>query len=385
MSWGVRENSAGTALQKPPAKREAYIDNLRLFCILLLFPYHAAMAYNTWGEANYILLGRNTAISSFVVAVSSWYMPLLFVLAGISMKYSLRRRLYSQFIRERCQKLLLPLLSGIFFVMPVMAYFADRWNGGYRGNYFSHYPVFFGKWTDLTGYDGGFGVGHLWFLLYLFVISTVSIAIIQYQKKYWPMLEEKLASVGFAIFFCVAAILFMPVKLSGKSILTYLFFYLGGYYLFSKEELMKKLQKFRGGFLFCFLLSTAADVYLFLWSRSEHMFENTIAMYCLGVFGVLFFLCFGERILNRSNRIVQSLAQDSFLIYIFHFIWVMIFEDLFYRLLPEDGFVFFASVICAFVVTYLTCQMVKGVPLLRFLFWGKREKISFTIFFCKKY
>lgn len=115
------------------------------------------------------------------------------------------------------------------------------------------------------------------------------------------------------------------------------------------------------------------------------MFENTIAMYCSGVFGVLFFLCFGERILNRSNRIVQSLAQDSFLIYIFHFIWVMIFEDLFYRLLPEDGFVFFASVICAFVVTYLTCQMVKGVPLLRFLFWGKREKISFTIFFCKKY
>lgn len=374
MGRGVRENFAGTTLQKPSAKRKAYIDNLRLFCILLLFPYHAAMAWNAWGEANYILFGANTAISSFVAAVSPWYMPLLFVLAGVSMKYSLKRRSYRQFIRERCHKLLLPLLSGTLFVMPIMAYFADRWNGGYQGSYFSHYPIFFSKWTDLTGYDGGFGIGHLWFLLYLFVISVLSTVVIQCQKKYWPTLEEKLAGAWSALLLCIVAALLMPVKLGGKDILTYLFFYLGGYYLFSKEEVMKKLQKFRGGFLFCFLLSTAVDVYLFLWSKIEHMFANTIAMYCSGVFGVLFFLCFGERMLNRSSRIVQSLAQDSFLIYIFHFIWVIIFEDMFYQLFPGDGFVFFASVICAFIATYLTCQMVKGLPFLRFLFLGKREK-----------
>lgn len=35
----------------------------------LLFPYHDAMAYNCWGEGNYVLLIANTWISSFVVLV----------------------------------------------------------------------------------------------------------------------------------------------------------------------------------------------------------------------------------------------------------------------------------------------------------------------------
>lgn len=29
-------------------KRKYYIDNLRILCILLLFPFHATMIYNTF-------------------------------------------------------------------------------------------------------------------------------------------------------------------------------------------------------------------------------------------------------------------------------------------------------------------------------------------------
>lgn len=36
--------------------RKHYIDNLRWITILLLIPYHAAMAWNVWGEPNYIFL-----------------------------------------------------------------------------------------------------------------------------------------------------------------------------------------------------------------------------------------------------------------------------------------------------------------------------------------
>ena len=31
-----------------------YIDNLRWITLLILIPYHTAMAWNVWGEPNYI-------------------------------------------------------------------------------------------------------------------------------------------------------------------------------------------------------------------------------------------------------------------------------------------------------------------------------------------
>ncbi len=107
-------------------QRKHYIDNLRLLCILLLIPYHAAMAYNTWGEGNYILLGQSRALSSLIVFVSPWYMTLLFLLAGVGARYSLAKRSVGGFVKERATKLLLPLLAGTVTVVPILCYIADK-------------------------------------------------------------------------------------------------------------------------------------------------------------------------------------------------------------------------------------------------------------------
>lgn len=39
--------------------RKYYIDNLRWACILLLVPFHSAMAWNSWGEGSYIWFHAN--------------------------------------------------------------------------------------------------------------------------------------------------------------------------------------------------------------------------------------------------------------------------------------------------------------------------------------
>ena len=70
-------------------KRIDYIDNLRSITILLLIPYHLAMAYNSWGEANYIFFERINPIASIVTFISPWFMPLMFLLAGVSVKKGL--------------------------------------------------------------------------------------------------------------------------------------------------------------------------------------------------------------------------------------------------------------------------------------------------------
>ena len=70
-------------------ERIHYIDNLRWITISLLVLYHACMSYNTWGEPNYIFFKALKPLAFIVVLISPWFMPLMFLLAGISAYYSL--------------------------------------------------------------------------------------------------------------------------------------------------------------------------------------------------------------------------------------------------------------------------------------------------------
>ena len=109
---------------------------------------------------------------------SPYFMPLLVVLAGISTKYALQKRTIKEYFIERVKKLLIPFLFGTIVFMPVMPYLADLFHNSYSEGFFRHYAVFHTRYTDLSGADGGFSVGQFWFLLYLFVISIVSVGVI---------------------------------------------------------------------------------------------------------------------------------------------------------------------------------------------------------------
>jgi hypothetical protein len=70
--------------------RRHFIDNLRWMCILLLFPYHAAMIFNCWGEGFYVRCAPNDPISAVIIASYTWFMPLLFALAGASSRFAMK-------------------------------------------------------------------------------------------------------------------------------------------------------------------------------------------------------------------------------------------------------------------------------------------------------
>ncbi len=115
-------------------------------------------------------------------------------------------------------------------------------------------------------------------------------------------------------------------------------------------------------------------IYLFLWSDTKYNLINTIAMYFSGTFGILTFLCLGKSLLNKSNKITKKLTEYSFLLYIFHFIYIVIFENIFNILGLNLYIVLFISVIAAFIATYITCILVSKVPILEFLFGFRRKR-----------
>lgn len=117
-------------------------------------------------------------------------MPLLFLLAGISTKYSLQKRTGKEYLVERLKRLLVPFLFGTIVFMPIMSYIGDKFNNSYNEGFLKHYAVFVTKYTDLTGADGEFSVGQFWFLLYLLIISIVSVGIIALSQKVIPESEK---------------------------------------------------------------------------------------------------------------------------------------------------------------------------------------------------
>lgn len=349
--------------------RKCYLDNLRWLCILMLLPFHAAMAFNTWGEANYIWFNENRILSSFIILIEPWYMPLLMVIAGISARYSLAKRGTEKFVKERLQKLFFPLIAGIVTEVAVMTYFADRFYHDYQGSFFEHYGIFFTRITDLTGYDGGLTPGHLWFLLYLFIISMLCLIPIALQKRLCPGFSCD--KIHIIVVFCMGLIPFIvsPVlNFGGKSVASYTILFLLGYYILSEESVMDKIVKYRFFSLCCMMLTDIADVIMFIWMQNANGLLNTTVHYLATWFGILAIMGFAQSGFCQFNRVTQYFTTRSFGIYIFHMAWIVILQFYLCQITPNTVLLFLLPTAGAFVLTLFTVEMVRKIPVLRAIF-----------------
>ena len=306
------------------------------------------MAYNTWDEANYIFFVPDKILSAVIVFISPWFMPLMFLLAGASSFFSLAKRGYGKFIKERFIRLGIPFVIGLIVINPVLSYIADVTHNGYEGNIFAHYAVFFTKYTDLSGYDGGFALAHLWFLLVLIVISLISCVVI----KLIPQNRTALRIAGIVL--AVLGVACFDVKLLGKPLITYLCVYLLGYYFFSKKEFVKKVASFRLQFAVIFFIVAVTNAALFVNSCGFALLNNICNYSCL-IFGVLTAVSIGYGYLDTTSGFMSFNSKISYLFYIIHFPAVVLFQY-FLSLTGMNPLVnFVLTLVAAYPVTYLLC------------------------------
>ena len=357
--------------------RKHFIDNIRCLIILLLIPYHAAQAFNTWGELNYFLFYPDKAISSFIVFCSPFYMPVMFLLAGMSTRYALKKRTYGQFMIERVKRLIIPFVFGTLFFCPVMAYIGDKTNCGYEGGFFGHYRIFFTKWTDLSGFDGGFGVGQFWFLYFLFVISVVGIGIIALSKRIFK--KEPSGNLPFwalCLFVIPLPFLYDLLVVGGKSFAEYLYVFLIGYFIFTNDEVLERIEKYRYVSLAVGLVSGIADVYMFIWSGKDFGVVNTIAKAFTEWFMILALIGLGKNLLDRSGKVSGYLSQRSFLFFSIHFLWMVLFQYWFSDLLGTNTVLAYSvPVACAYLATFACAEIAFRIPFLSFLMGAKGRSI----------
>jgi peptidoglycan/LPS O-acetylase OafA/YrhL len=296
-------------------------------------------------------------------------MPLLFVLAGISSMYTLTKRKPIDYLKERFNKLFVPLLSGILIIIPGMAYFADCFHNGYTENYFQHYMVFFTKWTDLTGYDGGFSPGHLWFILYLFIISIIALPIIIFYNKLGKKIPlEKINIVILFLFFIFPCIGQLILDIGGKSLGEYFFWYMIGYFILSDDIIITKCKKYYLLFSIISLMGMAFILIVFNANITIGSTTYDIAEKIYAHISILALLGMSKRKLDFSNKITNYFSKSSFAVYIFHLLWITFIA--YYIIKMTKNIIVQISVILVFstIFTYITYEVLKRFNVTRTIF-----------------
>ncbi len=342
--------------------RKHYLDNLRILVILLLFPVHTFMIWNNFGTKFYVWGGENKLLSSLIVLVNPWLMSLLFVIAGMCAKYSLEKRSTKIFFKERIFKLLIPFISGMLLLVPLQALYARKFFFGYTGNIFEHLKYFFTHFTDLSGYDGAFTPGHLWFILFLFIISLVALLIIKNVsfKKVSGKLE-KLNFIEIILLFIPVWIMYYLGNFGGYSIGKYFTLYLLGYYLFSNEKNVEKLIDNKKAILGIFCLSQLILVIMYY----KFSYYGDLVVNFVGWLGVLSCIIVGKLYLNKENKITNYLKKASFPIYILHQTILIIIG--YYSIRVIDNMILEISTIIvgSFIITIIVYEIISKIPVLK--------------------
>lgn len=355
--------------------RKYYIDNIRILCILLLFPFHSAMIFNNFGESWYIHSQNSIWASLFIVCVHPWWMSLLFVLSGMSTVYAHKRRSTKEYVKERFLKLFVPLVSAILFLIPVQTYLADRFFYNYTGNYFEHLSIYF-TLTDWSGYDGHFTPAHTWFLLYLFLISIASLPLLIWYRNREKKIDGASLTMGKILPMFLIILICTPIlAIGGKSIGEYASCFLLGYFVLSIEEVQDRLEKYRIPLGIIWIVFTAAGCVFYEVHSSGGLIWD-MGQRILGWIGILAILGLGKHYLAHEHAFTRYFATAAFPIYLFHQTIVVIVGYLIVRHLHGALLQYVLIVGISFVLTIFMYEICRRIGVTRFLFGIKKRQVK---------
>jgi glucan biosynthesis protein C len=364
-------------------QRLHYIDWLRALAVMMLVFMHTATIFTVNGGS--VVKGPpNTGI----VAVSNFFgeflMPLMFFIAGASVWLALGQRSTGRFLGERVKRLLVPLAFGIVAVLPILSYLYAVNRGGYQGS-------FFGNYLPMLAH---FPFGHLWFILYLFVFSAVTLPLFLYLRTpKGSRFTARLGSLcqrrgGLILFFVPLTLVEVARQLMGSNdsdaarfLLIAYFIY--GFLAFSDARIGQSIERNRRVALALAVPIMAARVSLVVaYGLSEGAAMQAWMYGVLGplsmvnsTFAIVAILGYGKRFLNSDSRALRYLSQASYPFYILHLVPVTVIA--YFVLGWHLGAVasYFIIVPASFAATFLLYEVVvRRTGVTRFLFGLKQPR-----------
>jgi peptidoglycan/LPS O-acetylase OafA/YrhL len=310
-------------MSNSPTERWDFLDWLRVLAVFLVIFFHTGMIFVGWGW--HIVNAETIPSLQWPMDLAHRLrMPLLFVVAGAGVWLALQRRTVGHMVRERTQKLLLPLVVGMFLIVPPQIYYERLLRGQWSADYLT---FFLTRVLQFRPYPSGdFSWHHLWFILYLYVYVLALLPLLLLWKRHTPRLRPGPWLYLLALPLGCNEALLRPLFPESHNLVSdwyvflhYLLLTAYGYLIASVPGSWKWLSEQRGRSL----LTGVSVVALLILGFSQHIIQHGSAADAVGanVFTwlcVMAFLGYGYRYLAFSNGFLRWAREASYPVYILH-------------------------------------------------------------------
>lgn len=337
--------------------RDFWLDNLRSFITVLVVAHHASLSYTTFA---YFDTTKYINSTNPIVDNSRWivldvfanfndifFMPLMFLISGLFVYRSLRKKGASKFIGDRFKRLGIPFIIGVTFVIPI-----------------AYFPSFYltTKSVDIFVFVSDFlfnqlwPVGPPWFIWILLLFNLVAVIV---PIKLYTLIGDKIFQLTktpihlVLVFFVLALLSFIPISLwlgqyywtgfgpfdfqVNRFFLYFLFFALGvcigsgdwENYFFKNSRFLNISWVTWVSFAlvsFLFVELFTYGVWDFVregmigvnsaWSFFDMLFVATSILACFA------FMALFKQKIQRANVVWCNLSANAFGIYLVHYVFI---------------------------------------------------------------
>ena len=353
--------------------KKYYLNNIRWSTVILVLIYHVGFMFNGVGVIGGISCAESiAAFDGMAYIVYPWFMVLLFVIAGMSARYSLRKRTIKQFLKERITKLLIPSTLGLLVLHWITGYLNLKMGGAlpYVPS-FLVYPI-----------SAVCGIGPLWFIQTLFLFSCVIALLSKLDRndRIGKCCERCNIGIVLLLFFPIwgsAQIWNVPV-LTMYRLGIYFTSFAIGYYILSQDKIQLAIAGIHVPMLVFTMILAVYYVFHYYgqsYSSSECLQSALTNLYLWAA--VLAVLGCGKAWFDRSNSCTEYLTRVSFGIYIVHYpvLTVACYLLIYYFNLPAVWnyiIALFVELTGAFILS----EVIRRIPVINCLVLGitKNEK-----------
>lgn len=371
-------------MTKTPAQREYFLDSIRAWLMLLGIPFHISLIYSSH------MWHVNSAYPSwwltlFNDAIHAFRMQVFFVISGyfsymLYLRYPLKR-----WWKLRVERVGIPMLTAIpLLTLPqfiMLQYVKDKT----------------AEWHTLSTYDK-FNtlswelISHLWFLLVLVVLTTVSMVLFKKIKNSANRMAGNISLAKLSLWFLLLGIAWAAFRrmvlmiypdilrdalfnFAVMQTLFYIPFFILGALVFINSRL-KSL--FTTPSPWCMLGSALAFAAYLLNQRygsgEGWMYETeAVITMLLGLWMVNVVFSLGHKMLNFQSARVSYFVNASLFIYLVHHPLTLLFGAWITPHIQSNLLGFLTGLVFVIGIAVLLYEIHLRIPLLRFLFSGKPQ------------